>query len=68
MPKSCCSNGELFCVNKEVHHVMYDAAIMFWLQVSRSSGRVWLVNALLTVRVPLAVHVKGLWWTAQVKD
>jgi hypothetical protein len=59
---------KIVCVSSKVHIMMYDAAIVFWLQVSRSSEHVWLGNVLLTVRVPVAVRVKGLWWTAQRGD
>jgi hypothetical protein len=32
------------CVGNKVRIMMYDGAIVFWLQVSRSSERVWLGN------------------------
>jgi hypothetical protein len=55
-------------VSNKVRLMVYDTAIVFWLQVLRSSARVWLGNVWSTVRVPMAVHVKGLWWTAQLED
>jgi len=59
---------EIVFVSNKVRLMVYDTAIMFWLQVSRSSERVWLGNVWSTVRVPVAVRVKGLWWTAQPED
>jgi len=34
----------IVCVSSEVHLMMYDAAVVFWSQASRSSERVWLGN------------------------
>ena len=59
---------EIVYVSNKLQFIMYEAAILFWLQVSRSSEHVWLGNVLSTVHAPVAVPVKGLWWTAQLED